>query len=184
MYKQLFEPGVNYFCCMPPRTTVLETTRLYLHKMSEHEAEDFYLLNSDPEVVKYTGDATFESVEHARQFILAYPDYEKFGYGRWVVRLKETDEFLGWCGLKWTDEMNETDLGFRFHKKHWNKGYATESARACIDHGFHQLGLQTIIGRAMHENKASIKVLEKVGMHYWKEVLCSLHDAVCYRIEK
>ncbi len=64
---------------------------------------DIYELNSDPEVMKYTGDVYFESVEKARQLIANYSDYSDYkrnGFGRNTVLLKETGEFLGWCGLK------------------------------------------------------------------------------------
>lgn len=169
---------------MPDRKIILETPRLYLHEMTVLEAADAHELNADPEVIRYTGDPPFKDVAHARQFLLEYPDYRRHGYGRWAVRLKEDDTFLGWCGLKWTDEMGAADIGFRFHQRYWNKGFATESARACIEYGFSSLGSDFIIGRAMHDNKASIRVLEKTGMYYWKEVLCDLHPAVCYRINR
>src|SRR5690606_7313539 len=100
----------------------------------------------------------------------------------WAVINKETGEFLGWCGLKL--DGNETDIGFRFFEKFWNKGYATESAKACLDYGFNDLRLNEIIGRAMKENTASIKVLEKIGLKYEKEMDCALHPGVLYRITK
>lgn len=76
------------------------------------------------------------------------------------------------------------DLGFRFFQIYWGNGIATEAAKACLDYGFSELQLETIIGRALIENIASIKVLEKIGMKYWKETIC--HDnkkCVYYRIE-
>jgi RimJ/RimL family protein N-acetyltransferase len=69
-------------------------------------------------------------------------------------------EFLGWCGLKYLFETNEVDLGYRFMKKFWGKGYATEAALACIEYGFATLNLHQIVGRALPGNLASIKVLE------------------------
>jgi [ribosomal protein S5]-alanine N-acetyltransferase len=60
-------------------------------------------------------------------------------------------------------------LGYRFIKKFWGKGYATEVAFACIQYGFNRLNLQQIIGRALPGNLASIKVLEKCGMQYLGE---------------
>jgi RimJ/RimL family protein N-acetyltransferase len=62
---------------------------------------------------------------------------------------KETDAYLGWCGLKFLDDLQETDIGYRFHKKYWGRGYATESAAACLKYGFEKLNLKKIIGRAM-----------------------------------
>ena len=76
---------------------------------------------------------------------------------------------MGWCGLKYLSETNEVDLGYRFMKKFWDKGYATEAALACIEYGFNRLNLQRIVGRALPGNLASIKVLEKCGMKYLYE---------------
>jgi RimJ/RimL family protein N-acetyltransferase len=78
-------------------------------------------------------------------------------------------EFIGWCGLKYLPETNEVDLGYRFMKKFWGNGYATEAALACIEYGFTRLNLRLVVGRALPANLASIKVLEKCGMKYLHE---------------
>jgi len=90
---------------MSDRPLIVETERLYLHEMTVAEAADAHELNADPEVIRYTGDPPFRDVAHAKDFLQAYPDYRKYGFGRWAVRLKADDSFLGWCGLKRTDEM-------------------------------------------------------------------------------
>lgn len=145
---------------------IISTQRLNLRNLTPADAESFYLLNADPEVIRYTGDNAFTDIEAAREFLEGYDHYEKYGFGRWAVIRKEDNEFLGWCGLKYTHETDEYDIGFRFFRKYWNKGYATEAAKACLDHGLHDLKIKTIIGRAMKANTASTKVLEKIGMTY------------------
>jgi len=115
---------------------ILETQRLILREFLEADAENMFQLNRDPEVVQYTGDDPFLSVEDAKSFIQHYDKYKKFGYGRWTILLKDTNEYLGWCGLSYNVDTNETDLGFRLLKKNWNKGFATEAAKHCLDYGF------------------------------------------------
>ncbi len=161
---------------------IIETNRLYLRELTIEDAENFYLLNADEEVIKYTGDNAFESIEKAKAFLENYNPYQEYGYGRWAVIDKSNEEFLGWCGLKFSPELKETDIGFRFFKKHWNKGYATESAKACLDYGFEKLKIKTIVGRAMELNKASIKVLEKIGMTFVGKFEFHLHDGVLFKI--
>lgn len=163
---------------------ILETPRFYLREMTADDAEAAFLLNADPEVVKYTGDPPFESIETARLFLNNYPDYKINGFGRWAVVDKQTNEYTGWCGLKLLKDLNQVDLGYRFYQKHWNKGYATETGKACIRWGFNRLNLNEIVGRAMKENIASIKVLEKCGMKYWKDEDFDEHPAVVYKIIK
>jgi ribosomal-protein-alanine N-acetyltransferase len=147
---------------------VLDTERLLLREMTTADAALAYELNLDPEVVQYTGDGPFESVQEAFDFLQKYDHYEKYGFARWAVMRKTDGAFLGWCGLKYDAEMAEHDIGYRFFKRYWGQGYATESAAACIALGFSQFSLQRIVGRVMTQNTASIRVLEKIGLHRCK----------------
>lgn len=165
--------------------TILETKRLYLRELNTNDSENFYKLNLDPNVIKYTGNSAFADIDEANEFLENYQDYKLNSYGRWAVINKENNEFLGWCGLKYDNNLNETDIGFRFFEDKWGNGYATESAKACIDYGFEKLNLKTIIGRAMQENIASIKVLEKIGMQFVREFdFDNQHKGVIYKIDK
>ena len=158
------------------------TNRLHFRLLKESDASWFFALNQDPTVLKYTGDDPFGSEEDARTFLAEYPEYEKHGMGRWAVVLNTSQEPIGWCGLK-RNEEDEVDIGFRFLQQHWGKGYATEAAKACLDWGLQDKGLPYIVGRSMRENGASIRVLEKLGMTFWKErEVPGLHTAVYYRI--
>lgn len=144
----------------------LETERTYLRNLTVADAEDFFSLNLDPEVMKYTGDNPFRSLNDAKKFLRNYDQYQKYGVGRLAVIEKKTGEFLGWCGLKYTPDQDYYDLGYRFFRTHWNKGYATETAIANLHFGFRQKCLDEIVGRALSANTASIKVLEKIGMTF------------------
>lgn len=162
---------------------VVETNRLLLREFNFDDAEDFYQLNLNPNVIKFTGNSAFKDIDEARRFLENYPDYKLNGYGRWAVICKESNNFIGWCGLKLGEVDNETDIGFRFFEDEWNKGYATESAKACVNYGFEKLQLKRVIGRAMKENIGSIKVLEKIGLEYEKDILFEEKEAVIYKIE-
>ncbi len=164
---------------------ILETERLILRELSIEDAQHFYDLNTDPLVIRYTGDAAFENVEAAKSFLENYEQYKKYGYGRWATILKSTGEWIGWCGLKYEIQIAETDLGYRFFRKHWGKGYATESAEASLKYGLEHLGLKRIIGRSFKENLPSIKVLQKIGMVYEKDLMLDgVHPGVLYVSEK
>jgi ribosomal-protein-alanine N-acetyltransferase len=163
---------------------ILETDRLLLRELNINDAGSFYKLNLNPNVLKYTGNSAFKNIEEAKEFLINYSDYEENGIGRWAVINKSNHEFLGWCGLKYDNALDETDIGFRFFEEYWNKNYATESAKACINYGFDKLGLKVILGRAMSQNKASIKVLEKIGLVFSREFEFDKNDkGVIYKIE-
>lgn len=144
---------------------VFETNRLVLREATLENAPLFYELNNDPQVIQYTGDPPFASIQKAREFLSSYiPCYDRYGMGRWTVTTKKDERVLGWCGLKWHPEDGAVDVGFRLMRKYWNQGYATEAASGCLMYGFEALGLEKIIGSAQRENTASIRVLEKMGM--------------------
>lgn len=146
---------------------VMETERLVLRTFTGHDTNLIYELNSDPDVTQYTHDLV-KDIIHAAEILekVILPQYALYNHGRWAVHLKPSLQFLGWCGLKYRPELNEVDLGFRFKKEAWGKGYATEAAFASIQYGFERVGLKQITGRAEIENVASWKVLEKCGMIY------------------
>lgn len=146
---------------------IFETPRLYLRQFTEADASLILTLNSDPEIVKYVHEPILETEEQARKIIVnnILPQYPN-DLGRWAMHIKETNEFIGWCGLKYRPDLDETDLGYRLMQKNWGLGYAAEAARHTLTHGFNKLNLQLITARAQIENIASIKVLEKLGMNY------------------
>jgi RimJ/RimL family protein N-acetyltransferase len=154
----------------------IETPRLYLREMSPADAEQAFLLNSDPDVLKYTGDEPFASVEAARTFLEAYDQFRLYGMGRWAVVRKSDEVFLGWCGLKFHPNENEIDLGYRFFKNFWGQGYATEAAKACLDWAFKVKHVSMVIGNAQQENTASCVVLKKMGMREVAKTLASPCD--------
>lgn len=162
---------------------IADTPRLILRNMTMYDAESAYLLNLDPEVIQYTGDNSFASIEEAQQFLINYGHYKKYGYGRWALILKETLEFLGWCGLKYLEEENKNDVGFRLMKKYWNKGYATEAAIKSLELGFYQFNMKSIVAHADIENKASLRVLEKIGLTAVNQYVEGNRKCLAYNIE-
>lgn len=168
--------------CKMSETTILETERTIMRHLTKEDAKDFYTLNLDKEVLQYTGDQPFENLESAVNFLANYDQYEKYGVGRLAVIHKTTLRFIGWCGLKYNKDKNEYDIGFRFYRDFWNKGFATETAQKCLDFGFHDLVIEKIVGRAMKENIASIKVLSKIGMNFKQTFDFDGHEGVIYEI--
>lgn len=147
---------------------VLETGRLWLRQMNEQDIDWFYRLNTDEQVMRYTGEPCYTDRRQAMKVLRERPirDYSLYGYGRLACVLKASNEPIGWCGLKYLDDLDEVDIGYRFLSQFWGQGLATEASRACVQYGFETLGLKRIIGIALPENRASVRVLEKSGLHY------------------
>lgn len=166
----------------------LETERLILRPLTLEDTNGMFALNSNPEVQKHVGNQPIKTIAEAKEnieFILQ--QYVENGVGRLAIIEKESNEFLGWGGLKLiTEEMNGHqnfyELGYRFLPKYWGKGFATEVGKASIKYGFEELKLEVIYAIAAIENQASKSVLEKIGFkviaifnyqnlpHYWFEL--------------
>ncbi len=151
-------------------TPIIETERLILREFSINDYKDVYAFNASQEVQEYTGDKVLASLDDAKELIknVWHADYKKYGYGRWAVVHKAENKVIGFAGLKYLPEFNETDIGFRFLPAYWGKGLATEASREIIKYGFEKLNLDKIIGMAIAENIASCKVLEKIGLTFYK----------------
>lgn len=155
---------------------VLETERLYLREFTIEDAQLLIDLNSNPNVTRYVGDGPVKDLEEAKTILtdIIFPQYPN-KMGRWAVHLKDNDEFIGWCGLKYIAEVNETDLGYRFFENHWGNGYASEAAKAVLNYGVDTLKLKNIIACAAKANTASLNVIKKLGMAYLEDDECK-HD--------
>lgn len=146
---------------------IFQTPRLLLRRFTLADAPLILTLNSDPEVLKYLHEPILKTVADAERVLqdIILSQYQN-NLGRWAIQLKSTNEFIGWCGLKYRPELEEIDLGYRLLPNAWGNGYATEAAAGTLDHGFQALHIRCITGRAHIENLASIQVLEKIGMHF------------------
>jgi ribosomal-protein-alanine N-acetyltransferase len=141
-----------------------QTPRLELRQFSLDDVDGFFELNQDEAVIRFTGDRAFKDKAEVADFINAYSEYDKYGVGRWSVYLRETGEYIGFSGLKYDPIKQELDIGFRFMRYHWGKGYATESAIAALKIGFAEFKAEKIVGRCMADNLGSHVVLKKLGM--------------------
>lgn len=162
----------------------LKTPRLKLRPFVMKDSRDLFDMNSDPEVIKYTGDDPFTSQAAAMSLIRNYDQYTKYKMGRLSVIRKADDQFLGWCGLNYRDQEKIVDLGYRFYQKYWGFGYATEAAKVCIKNGFERLQLTTIYAHVHIKNTTSEKVLEKCGLKFIKNITYHQQPAKLYAINK
>jgi RimJ/RimL family protein N-acetyltransferase len=150
-----------------PGTPIVETDRLLLRHFDEGDVDAYFVLGSDPAIIRYTGDPNggLKSRDDALAVLRARPlaDYAKYGYGRWACVDKASGAVIGFAGLKYLEDVQEVDLGYRFVPAFWGRGLATEAARAVLDHGFARLGLDCVVGYVAPDNRASMRVLEKLG---------------------
>jgi ribosomal-protein-alanine N-acetyltransferase len=149
----------------------LFSDRLIYVPLTTEYAEDFFKMESDPEVMKYYRRPLVKDREESLKNVLVYLKYamDHQGLGAWAVISKESADFVGIGVIIHLDknpDAKEFEIGYRLPQLHWGKGYATEIARTFVDYGFNQMKLSELYGTINPENAVSQKVLEKVGFKY------------------
>ncbi len=148
----------------------IETERLLMRDLMDEDVHGMFAMDSDAEVHKYLGNKPIATIAEAQKYIDSIKQqYIENGIGRWAVVEKESGNFIGWSGFKLIADAiggrsHFYDLGYRFLKKYWGKGYATEAAIASLNHGFTKLDYKEICGMAEVEHTASNAILQKIGL--------------------
>ena len=155
------------------------TARLTLRPFTEDDVEPLRRVMGDREVLRYfpsSDPPSRERIERLIQFQLRH--WEEHGYGWWAVMLQREAQLgeplvelplIGWAGLQYLPETDETEVGYLLGKPYWGRGLATEAARESVRFGFEDLGIETIVGVVHPENIASQRVLEKAGLSFVEE---------------
>lgn len=153
----------------------LSTKRLLLRKLTTEDAEQFFKLRSDEQVMKYIGKKPMTSIEEAYDFIKMINGLLEDNSGiTWAMALKENPEkLIGTFGLwRIIKEHYRAEIGYMLFPEFWQKGFTKEAMFTVLDYGFNKLKLHSIEGHITPLNTASAKVLEGAGFvreAYFKE---------------
>ena len=152
---------------------IAATERLFLRHFHILDSEAIFHVFGDPEVMRFgDGVQTKEWVwDWLRMCLERY--YQTWGFGPYAVVEGRSLEVFGYCGLFFFPDVNgkpEVEIGYRLARSAWGRGYATEAVSAVRDFAFGTLGIKRLIAMIDPSNIASIRVAEKIGMRYEKEV--------------
>ena len=149
---------------------LFETDRLIVRQLREDDLEDFYTICSGGELMRYVGDGVPLTRDQVKGWVrTSQENYRARGFGCSAAIEKATGRFVGYCGLVYPPGGTDVELIYGLEKRCWGLGLATELARAMIDYGLERCGLERIAASVDPENRASIRVLEKVGMRLERE---------------
>ncbi len=155
---------------------ILETERLLLRPFEKSDAEALFEMDKNPEVHNYLWQKPCIDIQEVYDYIeMVQKQYLERGIGRFSTILKETNELIGWTGIKFVNDHVENgntnffDYGYRLNEKFWNKGYATEASLAWLDYGFNQMKIKEMNAYTHAENGASNHVLQKVGFNFMED---------------
>jgi RimJ/RimL family protein N-acetyltransferase len=174
----------------------LETDRLILRHWRENDLTPMIAINQDPKVCDYfpeigNRDTTIALIDR----IIKHD--EEHGFSLYAVEIKATHAMIGFLGLMTPSfEAHFTpaiEIGWRLSSQHWNQGFATEGAKAVLEHTFTDLNLNEVVSFTVVSNQASRRVMEKIGMqhhpndnfdHPKLDVNSPLKRHVLYRLSK
>jgi RimJ/RimL family protein N-acetyltransferase len=147
--------------------TELHTKRLKLRQWRDEDLEPWAQLNADPEVMRHF-PATLTRQDSDLLAERCHGQIEEQGWGLWAVEVIGGPEFIGWIGLAPVNFSAHftpaIEVGWRLARSSWGNGYAPEGARAAVNFGFSQLGLEEIVSFTFEGNMPSRRVMEKLGM--------------------
>lgn len=143
------------------------TDRLILKRFNKEDLVRFAEILGEDEVGRQLPRGRGLTYQEARLFFERINKlWEENKYGIWAVIEKESGNLIGHCGLNKVEDLDEIEVLYALSEKYWGRGYGTEAAAATVKYGLEILNLNKIIGLTRPENKASQRVLEKVGLKY------------------
>ena len=152
----------------PLRREILQTERLILRTWDpKADADAIFEIWGDAETMKQVDGGVSQSPEQVRRSLcLGNRVQGQRGHCLWAMVLRDTGEVIGDCGFHTLDDRSGLELGYHLNAKFWGRGFATEAADACVKHAFDTLGVQIIHTWTTDENKASLRVLAKLGFEH------------------
>jgi ribosomal-protein-alanine N-acetyltransferase len=164
---------------------MLETARLQLAPWQPDDWLPLRPIATDPRVMRYISDGKPWPEERIREFVSRQIGHcDRLGYCLWKLLLKDTKEMIGFCGLQPLEGTAETEMGWWLAQEWWERGLATEAARTALHDGFERAGLARIVAVAVAANRASIHVMEKLGMKYEREAIHRGFEVVQYAVNR
>lgn len=144
---------------------IIETDRLILRTWLDTDADDYYRINQDANVLEHLpGPLTMDEVRAFMQKMNA--QWNNHGFTLWAAEEKSSGKLMGFIGLsRWSGPFGEmVEIGWRLGSEFWKQGYATEGAKAALEYGFKRCGLTEIVAFTVPANLRSQRVMEKIGM--------------------
>jgi ribosomal-protein-alanine N-acetyltransferase len=148
----------------------LETSRLLLRRLKPEDAEPLFDVVGDPKVMEFWAPGPDKTIRQTIERIRAInKHWDVHGFGDWALIEKTQNRLIGFCGLHFIADMKEVNVGYAIKRSKWQLGYGTEIVKLILDFGFNVLGLHEVVAVIDPRNQASIRLIQKCDLRYWKE---------------
>jgi RimJ/RimL family protein N-acetyltransferase len=160
--------------------TELTTPRLLLRQWRDDDLDPLAAMNADPEVMRFIGDGSLRDRQQtAAGLAQVRREWSERGYGLFAVEVLQTGQLAGWVGLAVPAFLPEVlpavEIGWRLGRAYWGAGIATEAARVVLRFGFDDCGLDRIISIRHVDNRASGRVMDKLGLRFDRRTVVPAH---------
>lgn len=173
-------PSLGSAMPIPP-----ETERLIFRNWIPADLAAFHAICCDPDVMQFVGTGEPWLLERTRQFIERAMEMSRtLGFCQWALIHKSHSALIGFCGFIPASDGTGAEIGWRLAKESWGQGLATEAAHAVLKHGFETLGFPRIIATVQSPNRASVRVVEKLGMKLEKTIYRHGRDVLLFSASK
>lgn len=161
----------------------IETARLVMREFRNDDFESYFAVHSDPEVMRYLSGSPLTRGEAWRHLAMIVGHWHLRGYGFWAVEEKFSGELVGRVGVWQPETWPGFEIGWTIARSRWGTGYAPEAARAALDWTRRNLPFRHVISLIHPENRASIRVAEKLGESLEGETQVLGRDVLVYGMD-
>jgi len=162
--------------------TVLQLDGFVMRSLQCSDLDALAEIWADPEVTRFLPSRgvpiSRENAEKSLQSFIKH--WQERGYGVWAIVENNSSQMIGYCGLRYLDEIDEVEVLYGLAQAYWGRGIATQAAQAAVSYGFNVAKLDKLIAMALPDNLASRRVIEKAGLQYEKKIHIFNLDVLYY----
>ncbi|MBE9171360.1 GNAT family N-acetyltransferase [Pleurocapsales cyanobacterium LEGE 06147] len=170
----------------PTEPTILQIDDFTMRSLQFCDLDALATIWADPEVTRFLPSRGVPiSRENAEKSLVSFLEHwNQRDYGIWAIVENASSQTIGYCGLRYLDELDEVEVLYGLARAYWGRGIATQAAKAAISYGFNGAKLDRIIAMALPDNLASRRVIEKAGLQYEKQIHIFNLDVLYYSITR
>ncbi|MGE0725993.1 MAG: GNAT family N-acetyltransferase [Alphaproteobacteria bacterium] len=166
--------------------TAVETDHLLLRPFTPADIPAYAEVREDAAIREWLRSDPAEpgTAIAARVVAMFIEQWATVGYGPWAVIDRADGALVGHHGLRFMPEFGETEVLYALAGHVRGRGYAVEAGRAALAFGFDTLGLDRIMAIALHDNRASRAVMERLGLTYRRDETYKGFDVAYYALDR
>jgi ribosomal-protein-alanine N-acetyltransferase len=166
-------------------TEIIETVRLRLRSFTLGDIDGLHNLWNEPGLRKFLWDNEPVSTDHVKEIIeKSIALFQTRAFGLWAIIHKQREALIGFCGFWHFHEPPTLELLYGLSESYWHQGLGQEAATELLSYGFDKLGFDRIEASTDSANRASIVVMERLGMKFWKRETTNSLDTIYYCISR